>query len=43
LEEVIEQDTPEARSARSLRAQAHSWESRLGQIAEALDAQQSRQ
>jgi glycosyltransferase involved in cell wall biosynthesis len=37
LEEAIEQDTPAARDARSLRAQAHSWESRLDQIAEALE------
>ncbi len=36
VEEAIAKDTPEARSGRSQRAQAHSWESRLDQIAEAL-------
>jgi glycosyltransferase involved in cell wall biosynthesis len=37
VQEAIEQDTPIARSERSRRAQAHSWESRLDQIAEALE------
>jgi glycosyltransferase involved in cell wall biosynthesis len=37
LDEAIAQDTPEARAGRSQRAQAHSWESRLQQIADALD------
>jgi glycosyltransferase involved in cell wall biosynthesis len=36
VQEAIEQDTPAARSERSQRAQAHSWESRLEQMAEAL-------
>jgi glycosyltransferase involved in cell wall biosynthesis len=36
VQEAIEQDTPAARSERSQRAQAHSWESRLDQIADAL-------
>ena len=40
LEDAIEHDTPEARRARSLRAQAHSWESRLDQIAEVLQGSQ---
>jgi glycosyltransferase involved in cell wall biosynthesis len=38
LEDALERDTPEARRARSERAQAHSWESRLDQIAAALDS-----
>jgi siroheme synthase len=37
VQEAIEQDTPVARSERSQRAQAHAWESRLDQIAEALE------
>jgi glycosyltransferase involved in cell wall biosynthesis len=36
LEEVIAQDTPTARTERSRRAQSHSWESRLEQIADVL-------
>jgi glycosyltransferase involved in cell wall biosynthesis len=36
VQEAIEQDTPAARRERSQRAQAHSWESRLEQMAEAL-------
>jgi glycosyltransferase involved in cell wall biosynthesis len=36
VDEAIANDTPEARGGRSQRAQAHSWESRLDQIAEAL-------
>ncbi len=36
IQEAIDADTPGARSERSQRAQAHSWESRLDQIAEAL-------
>jgi glycosyltransferase involved in cell wall biosynthesis len=36
LQEAIDQDTPAARAGRSQRAQAHSWESRLDQIAEVL-------
>jgi glycosyltransferase involved in cell wall biosynthesis len=36
LEEAMEHDAPAARAARSQRAQAHSWESRLRQIAEVL-------
>jgi glycosyltransferase involved in cell wall biosynthesis len=43
LEEAIDGDTPQAREARSRAAQAHSWESRLDQIVEALDTQQPRQ
>ena len=38
VQEAIAQDTPAARSARSQRAQAHSWESRLDQIAQALES-----
>jgi glycosyltransferase involved in cell wall biosynthesis len=38
LQAAIERDTPAARAERSRRAQAHSWESRLQQIADALDA-----
>jgi len=37
LEDAIEQDTPAARAERSLRAQPHSWESRLDQIASVLE------
>jgi glycosyltransferase involved in cell wall biosynthesis len=37
LDEAIEQDTPDARAARSQRAQPHSWESRLEQVAAVLD------
>jgi glycosyltransferase involved in cell wall biosynthesis len=37
LDDALAQDTPEERAARSQRAQAHSWESRLEQIAAALD------
>jgi glycosyltransferase involved in cell wall biosynthesis len=36
MQEAIERDTPEDRRARSQRAQAHSWESRLDQIADIL-------
>ncbi len=36
LEEQMSADSPEARAARSLAAQSHSWESRLEQIAGAL-------
>jgi glycosyltransferase involved in cell wall biosynthesis len=36
LEVAMEQDTPGARAERSGRAQSHSWESRLDQIADAL-------
>jgi glycosyltransferase involved in cell wall biosynthesis len=36
VQDAIAKDTPEARNGRSQRAQAHSWESRLDQIAEAL-------
>jgi glycosyltransferase involved in cell wall biosynthesis len=36
VQEAIATDTPAARGERSQRAQAHSWESRLDQIAEAL-------
>jgi glycosyltransferase involved in cell wall biosynthesis len=36
LEEAMERDTPDARAERSQRTQAHSWESRLDQIAEVL-------
>jgi glycosyltransferase involved in cell wall biosynthesis len=38
LEEAIDRDTSAARAARSQAAQAHSWESRLAQIASVLDA-----
>ena len=37
LEEEIAQDTPAARTERSQRAQSHSWESRIDQIADILD------
>jgi glycosyltransferase involved in cell wall biosynthesis len=37
LDEAMLQDTPEARAERSRRAQPHSWESRLEQIAAVLD------
>jgi glycosyltransferase involved in cell wall biosynthesis len=37
LQETIESDTDQARAQRSQRAQAHSWDSRLDQIAEALE------
>jgi glycosyltransferase involved in cell wall biosynthesis len=36
VQAAIDEDTPAARGERSQRAQAHSWESRLDQIAEAL-------
>jgi glycosyltransferase involved in cell wall biosynthesis len=36
LQQAMESDSPAARAARSQRAQAHSWESRLRQIAEVL-------
>jgi glycosyltransferase involved in cell wall biosynthesis len=36
VQQAIDEDTPLARGERSQRAQAHSWESRLDQIAEAL-------
>lgn len=42
LDEAIAKDTPKAREERSQRAQSHSWESRLEQIAEALDTQGKR-
>ncbi len=38
VREAIAEDTPEARGGRSQRAQAHSWESRLDQIGDALAA-----
>ena len=38
LQDALERDTPEERRARSTRAQAHSWESRLDQIAAALES-----
>jgi glycosyltransferase involved in cell wall biosynthesis len=38
LEQAMAEDSPEARAARSQRARSHSWESRLDQIADALDA-----
>jgi len=38
LEELLESDGPEARSGRSKLAERHSWESRLDEIAEALEA-----
>jgi glycosyltransferase involved in cell wall biosynthesis len=38
LQEDLDRDTPAARTARSAAAQSHSWESRLEQIASALDA-----
>jgi glycosyltransferase involved in cell wall biosynthesis len=38
VQQAIERDTPAARRERSQRAQSHSWESRLDQIADALDA-----
>ena len=38
VQRAIEHDTPAARKERSRRAQAHSWESRLEQMAEALAA-----
>jgi glycosyltransferase involved in cell wall biosynthesis len=37
LQDAIEHDSPERRSARSAAAQPHSWESRLDQISAALD------
>jgi glycosyltransferase involved in cell wall biosynthesis len=36
VQDAIDEDTPAARGERSQRAQAHSWESRLDQIADAL-------
>jgi glycosyltransferase involved in cell wall biosynthesis len=36
LQEAMDGDSEQARAQRSLRAQAHSWDSRLDQIAEAL-------
>jgi glycosyltransferase involved in cell wall biosynthesis len=41
LEQVIGEDTEALRRARSQRANSHSWESRLDQIAEALDGARS--
>jgi glycosyltransferase involved in cell wall biosynthesis len=38
LEAAMEHDTDSARAERSRRAQSHSWESRLDQIADALDS-----
>jgi glycosyltransferase involved in cell wall biosynthesis len=38
VEQAIERDAPAVRAGRSKRAQSHSWESRLEQIADALDA-----
>jgi glycosyltransferase involved in cell wall biosynthesis len=37
LEELMSQDSAEVRGARSRRAQPHSWESRLDQVAAALE------
>jgi glycosyltransferase involved in cell wall biosynthesis len=38
VQQAIDRDTPAVRAGRSQRAQSHSWESRLEQIADALDA-----
>jgi glycosyltransferase involved in cell wall biosynthesis len=42
LQEAMDGDNPQARAERSRRAQSHSWESRLGQIAEVLGLAGSR-